>query len=193
MIRRVFIVAGGLALLVVSSGIIWPLSMSAATEKSTGTFADTAGARVWWQDEYQALCGFVERSPGHMITTSYTTMSGARDRVRLILIKRDTGGMVLKMRLPGGALFDRDLAAGSAGNAAEIYTITMRDNDLDGMLDDFKIEPPAMPSTGKELNRGDFIRYRHDRDHEFILLQWTMGIGYAVNHFLHGVDSPFPR
>jgi len=57
------------------------------------------------------------------------------------------------------------------------------------------MEPSGEAVYKEELTEDGFIKFRNTSEHQSILLQWSVGIGFAINHFLHGhgIDSAMPR
>ncbi len=170
--------------------IVCALSAVSTAAENSVPAAVGRGESFWWQKEYRDLCTLVEDAPGHTKSTSYRTGPGGRDVVSVVLTNKPGEGMILKMTLPKGALFDSDLMEAPA--EVSFAVVTIRDHDLDGMLDDFRIEPSKSPANREAMTKDGFIKYKTHRDYEVILFQWTVGIGYAVNRFLHNIDSPFP-
>ena len=68
----------------------------------------------------------------------------------------------------------------------------MRDYDRDGVLDDFMMVP-GNPSPGATLTTDGYILFEPKDEYRGIYIQWMVGIGYSINHFLHGIDSAYPR
>ncbi len=70
--------------------------------------------------------------------------------------------------------------------------LTIRDNNSDGKPDDFIIVPGKPPPTASMTNDG-FIKIQDTAEYKSIFIQWTLGICFSVNHFLHCIDSAYPK
>jgi len=55
------------------------------------------------------------------------------------------------------------------------------------------MEPSGEPLYEETVTEDGFIKFRSGPDHQSIWTQWSIGIGYSVNHFIHGFDSASPR
>jgi hypothetical protein len=97
------------------------------------------------------------------------------------------------MEFPREAMVSVDPDTGENIPSETAPRITIRDHNLDGMPDDFNIQPAGQPVYKEELTEDGFIKFRDSSEHQAIFVQWSVGIGYSVNHFLHGIDSAMPR
>lgn len=70
--------------------------------------------------------------------------------------------------------------------------IVIRDNNLDGKPDDFMMKP-GQPAPHATITGDGFIELQDTDEYKGILIQWAAGIGFSINHFLHGIDSVNPR
>ena len=111
----------------------------------------------------------------------------------MLLLKKPGSGLVLKMEFPQPAIFTVDPETGKKIPAETNPVVTIRDHDLDGFPDDFNLNLPEKPVYKEEVTKEEFINFRETEEHEGILIQWSMGIGFSINHFLHGIDSAMPR
>ena len=148
---------------------------------------------LWWQAEYPALINAVADTDSSSLSTSYRTGPGGSSWVRVLLLKQVDGGLVLTIELPREAVSNIEPETGERMSSEAEPRITIRDHNLDGMPDDFNMEPAGIPVYREELTEDGFIRFRDSSEHQAILMQWSIAIGYSINHFLHGIDSAMPR
>ncbi len=113
--------------------------------------------------------------------------------MRLLLSKTRADSLVLEMEFPREAMVSVDPDTGEKMPSETASRITIRDHNLDSMPDDFNIQPAGQPVYNEELTEDGFIKFRDSSEHQAIFVQWSVGIGYSVNHFLHGIDSAVPR
>lgn len=146
----------------------------------------------WWEPEYQALNGKISSSPGSTLESKYKTGPRGSREVQLS-IRKVAGAIILKMELPREAVKSVDPRTGRTVTSPVAPVITIRDNNLDGMPDDFKMEPSGRPLYREEISADGFVKYRNSPEHQIIMVNWSIGIGFSINHFLHGVDSAIPR
>jgi len=114
-------------------------------------------------------------------------------KVELYLSKKADNELVLKTTLPQKATFSVDPKTGEKRPSETPPVIIIRDHDLDGLPDDFHMEPSGTPLYKEQFSADGFIKYRDSPEHQVILLQWIIGIKYATNYFLHGVRWSIPR
>ena len=147
---------------------------------------------LWWIPEYAALIKVVERATENTLSTSYKTDYAQHAKVELLLSKKPNNGLSLRIRLPKEATssFYPERGDEIPGDTRPI--IIIRDQNLDGLLDDFKIEPPVQLTRKGEFTKDGFIKYGKGPVHQAVLIYWAIGIGYSINHFLHGIDSAVP-
>jgi hypothetical protein len=148
---------------------------------------------LWWKSEYPALVKIVSSADNSSVSTSYSTGPDGRSQVKLLLLKKASEGLVLKIEVPKEAIFSIDPKTGKKIPSETAPVITIRDHNLDGMPDDFNMEPSGELVYKEELTKDGFIKFRNTREHQSILMQWSVGIGFSINHFLHGIDSVMPR
>lgn len=148
---------------------------------------------MWWRSEYPSLIRKVETSKKHMLTTTYKTGPNLSAEGKYEILKIKKRGIVFKSILPKEAISSVDPKTGTTEVGANRPQIIIRDHDLDGQPDDFTMKPKGTPLYSEKLTKDGFIKYRNSSDHRVILIQWVIGIGYSINHFLHGIDSPMPR
>jgi len=147
---------------------------------------------LWWIPEYPTLIKAVERATEHTLSTSYKTDYTLHAKVELLLSKKPNNGFSLKIRLPKEATSSFYPQRGDEIPGDTRPVITIRDHDLDGLLDDFKIEPPVLLTHKGEFTKDGFIKYGNGPVHQAVLIYWAIGVGYSINHFLHGIDSAVP-
>jgi hypothetical protein len=148
---------------------------------------------LWWQSEYAALVKVVSSAKNSSLSTSYRTGPGGRGRVKLLLRKETRDGLILKVELPNEAISSIDPKTGQKIPSKTVHVITIRDHNLDGIPDDFKMEPTGEPLFEEKLTKDGFIKFRNAPEHQVILIQWSVGIGFSINNFLRGNDSATPR
>ncbi len=147
----------------------------------------------WWLPEYPSLIKKIETSKNHVLTTTYKTGPNLSAEGKYEILKIHPKGIVFKSILSKEAIVSFDPKTGNIEASANRTKIIIRDHDLDGIPDDFTMEPKGTPLYNEKLTKDGFIKYRNSPEHQFILMQWVLGIGYSINHFLHGIDSPMPR
>ena len=148
---------------------------------------------MWWRSEYPSLIKKVENTKNHMLTTIYKTGPNLSAEGKYEILKIPKKGLVFKSILPKEAIVSVDPNTGNTEPSANRPQIIIRDHDLDGIPDDFTMKPKGTPFYNEKLTKDGFIKYRNSPEHKVILMQWVLGIGYSINHFLHGIDSPMPR
>ena len=146
-----------------------------------------------WISEYPALIKAVEQSDDNTLSTSYMTGPNLTSKVELYLSKKADNGLVLKTTLPREAILTFDPKTGEKRPSETPPVIIIRDHDLDGLPDDFHMEPSGTPLYKEKFSADGFIKYRDSPEHQVILLKWIIGIKYATNYFLHGVRLSIPR
>ena len=147
----------------------------------------------WWASDYPLFLLAVKNAPKQMLKTSYETGPGGRAKVDLCVKRDQRWGLILEAKLPREAMVSIDPKTGERLPAENAPVITIRDHDLDTVPDSFKMEPSGQPLYEESFTKDGYTKYRHDQDHRAILIQWIVGIGYSINHFLYGVDSAMPR
>jgi len=145
----------------------------------------------WWVSEYPALIEAVEKARDNTLSTSYMSGPNLTSKVEFFLSKKPNNGLVLKIKLPKEAMYSVDPKTGEKIPSETTHIIIIRDHDLDGLPDDFQME--GEPVHKEKFTDDGFTIYRDDPQHQVILAQWAIGIGYSTNYFLHGVDSFRPR
>lgn len=140
----------------------------------------------WWHVEYPDLIKVIERSPHRALATMYRAGSSGNTEGRLKTSIGQDGGVVLQLVLALSATLAEKL------NATHVTTV-MRDNDGDGVPDEFQTIPKLeMGYTGPVTLEG-FIPLTPGPHFDDVYVLWSQGIGYAINFFLHGYDSTLPR
>lgn len=159
----------------------------------TSNSLSSASAKEWWMNEYSALIQAVETANNRTLSTNYRTGPGGEAEVKLTLMRKANGGLTLMLNLPPQAIFSVDPKTGERKPSSISPVITVRDHNEDGIPDDFNMEPRGEPLHKETVTKDGFIKFRRDPDHQSIWVQWSIAIGFSVNHFLHGVDSALPR
>jgi hypothetical protein len=147
----------------------------------------------WWQSEYKDLIKAINIAKNASLSTSYRTGPGGKSQVKLSLLKKPAGSLILKVELPKEAIPSIDPKTGEMIPSKVNPILTIRDHNLDGIPDDFNKEPSGKPLYEEEFTKDGFTKFRNSPDHQVILILWSVGIGYSINYFLHGVDSAKPR
>ena len=146
---------------------------------------------IWWLSEYPKLVQKIDNSPSKQLETSYRTGPEGQSKVSLKLVRR-LNDIVLEVMLPKQAIVSHDKKNNAMIPSSEPPKIIMRDHDQDGVLDDF-LMVPGTPSPGTSLTTNGYIKFEPKEEYQGIFIQWLVGIGYSINHFLHGIDSAYPR
>lgn len=146
---------------------------------------------IWWLSEYPKLVQKIDNSPSKQLETSYRTGPEGQSKVNLKLIRR-VNDIVLEVMLPKQAIVSHDKKNNAMIPSSEPLKIIMRDHDQDGVLDNF-LMVPGTPSPGTSLTTDGYIKFEPKEEYQGIFIQWMVGIGYSINHFLHGIDSAYPR
>lgn len=154
---------------------------------------DSLTENLWWQAEYPALIEKITSSSQSSLETSYRSGPGGIGLVTLLLKMRANQGLEVTIRLPKEALVSIEPQTGERVASQTPPQIIVRDHNLDGIPDDFKIEPAGEPVYKEEMTEDGFIKYRNSVEHKPVLAQWSISIGFCINHFLHGIDSSMPR
>jgi len=147
----------------------------------------------WWRSEYPALLKAVASAHNFSLSTAYRTGPDGRSKVKLLLVKEPNNGLMLRIDLPKQAIMSVDIRTGKKTPSKTRYIVTIRDHNLDGMPDDFNEEPSGEPLYEEEFTKDGFTKFRNSPEHQAVAIMWVGGIGFSVNHFLHGIDSAMPR
>jgi len=153
----------------------------------------STSAKEWWMNEYSALIQAVETANNRTLSTNYRTVPGGEAEVKLTLIRKVNDGVTLKLNLPPQAIFSVDQKTGERKPSSILPVITIRDHNEDDIPDNFNMEPSGEPLYKETITEDGFINFRSGPDHQSIWVQWSVAIGFSVNHFLHGFDSALPR
>ena len=158
--------------------------------------ARTAWSQLfWWESEYQDLVNAVKKAKNSHLSTSYKTGPEGKHTVRLSLQKLHEGSFILRITKPKRSLATKDDKTGEMIPSKFTPVVIIRDHNVDGFPEDYVIEPKdkfQYSGTGA-ITKDGFIQIRNVPEDRTILTEWAIGIGYSVNHFLHGVNSVFPR
>jgi hypothetical protein len=147
---------------------------------------------LWWLQEYPHLIELLKRSPNQTLKASYNTGPQGDQLVSIEISLMSNKSFVLEMKLPKHAVVTVDPNTGKSIPVSIDPIVKMRDNDLDGILDEFKMQP-GRPPEGVPITQDGYMVFRNTKDYEAIFLQWVFSVGYSVNHFLHGRESALPR
>lgn len=152
---------------------------------SVNPFADV----FWWKAEYRDLVQKVDQSQDSSLSTPCKFGPNDSMKMELSLSKDPENGFILRMNYPKGAMFSVDQQTGEMEPSETDRLMIIRDHDLDAIPDDFY---QSSGIYGKEISEDDFIPFNNRPYYRAILIQWSMGIGYAVNYHLHNVESALP-
>ncbi len=140
----------------------------------------------WWYVEYPELVAVVEKSPRRVIGTTYRAAStGNREGTLKVSIGQDNA-VVLQLA------YGIDKTLPDMPNVSQVTTV-MRDNDRDGVPDEFQTIPKIEWGYTGPVTLDGFIPLSRKAPFDVVYGLWAQGIGYAVNFFLHGYDSTLPR
>lgn len=175
--------------------LVWEVFLVSALAQTGGEqdIMNSLAQAPWWQAEYPALIEAVSGADSSHMSASYWTGPDGTSEVNLSLFQDKKHGIVLKMQLPKEAILSVDEKTGEMTPRETAPEMTIRDYEMDGYPDDFKIIPSFEPIAEEKQTEDGFTIYRNSPDHQAIKIQWSIGIGFCINHFLHGVDSAMPR
>lgn len=152
-------------------------------------------ADFWWIAEYKDLVRKLDAEKKTLWEHSYKTGANSERVVQLILL-RAPDRMVLATVLPKDSYFAIDEKGSKRIPASDApIIITIRDHDFDGIPDDFHDSFAAASEQtpkGAEITKDGFIKFKRIPDFEIYSIKWSIGIGYAVNYFLNGLNSAYP-
>lgn len=157
----------------------------------------TSIENFWWQSEYSDLIMKVRKANKSTLFTSYKSGFEGMQKVDINLKTELDNCLVLEIT--------QDVA-----QEINEPIFTIRDKDGDGQPDDFQIEFEGKPAILKKDQNGNltiqkleggysdnkeerFIKLKDLDEHKNIFFLWSIGIGFSINHFLHGNDSVLPR
>jgi hypothetical protein len=149
----------------------------------------------WWESEYQDLIKTVQKAKNSQISTSYKTGPEGQHTVGLSLQKLQEGSLILRMTKPKRSMATKDSKTGEMIPSKVTPVVIIRDHNLDGFPEDYVFEPRdkfQYSGTGA-ITKDGFIQIRNVPEDRAVLMEWAIGIGFSVNHFLHGVNSAFPK
>jgi hypothetical protein len=147
--------------------------------------------KAWWLAEYRQLNAVLDRAGGKL-SAHYRTGPGGQGMVNIELKRGPNEGLTLVVDAPPQSVKSLDEKTGQLVPQDHRNVFTFRDVDLDGMPDQVRMEPEGKPISQESFTEDGFMRVRDSADHTALLVQWTIGLGYCTNHFLHGKESAFP-
>lgn len=151
----------------------------------------TQAQDIWWISEYPAFLRYLVKAPQKTLRTSFKTGPKGRRKVSLSVSIQSGNILILTVRPPKESMVTFDERTGKKTPVSKNPKIIIRDTNLDGMLDDYKMEP-GLPPPNAILSKNGFMKITRSQKDSPMFLQWVIGIAFCVNHFLHGVDSVFP-
>ncbi len=147
---------------------------------------------LWWISEYPTLIKKVNDAPNRTLTTSCRTGPEGQRKVTISISRKKGKGLVLETKLPKESVFTIYETTGRHIPSKTNPVVTIRDLNLDGMPEDFTMKP-GLPPDDAIFSQDGFVTIKNTDEYRAIMIKWLIGIGFSVNHFLHGVDSAFPR
>jgi len=147
--------------------------------------------KAWWLAQYGQLNATLDRVGGKL-TSSYRTGPEGQDIVNIQLTRGPNHGVTLVVDTPPESVKSLNKQTGQLVHREHRNVFTFRDLDLDGLPDQVRMEPAGLPISQESFAEDGCMRVRDSVDHTAVLVQWTLGIGYCTNHFLHGKESAFP-
>lgn len=145
--------------------------------------AQVASAQsYWWQAEYAHLLRSLSSAPGKQLQTSFDVRDGKQ--VNLELRQLANQSVLLVFDAPGESVLHQDSAGNWVRGTGRNF-IFVTDTDRNGTPDIFTSGPSRDNQSSPERISVS--------DHQAIVVTWGIGIGYAVNWFLHKVSSATPR
>jgi hypothetical protein len=160
-------------------------------------FPKVAGPpRDWWREEYAALLARLDAAPDRTLSVSYASGPKGEEFVRIKINRGGRGEVVLTNDGPGKTVRHWSEDGTDLGHEQGRVVTVFRDVDADGALDEFRMNVPDWGGgtiEPEEFTPDGFMRFRECEVHESMQLLWQIGMGFSVNHFLHGSDSVWPR
>jgi hypothetical protein len=147
--------------------------------------------KAWWLTEYGQLNATLDRAGGKL-SASYRTGPEGQGIVNIQLIRAPNRGLILFVDAPPQSVKSLDEQTGQLVPQTHRNVFTFRDVNLDGIPDHVRMEPAGAPISQEAFTDDGFMRVRDSVDHTAVLVQWSIGIGYCTNHFLHDKESAFP-
>jgi len=142
--------------------------------------------------EYSKLVNLVTASENSALSMSYRSGPEGLNRVKLLLSKEPKGGLTLRIEVPRESIFKIDSGTGKKILSETNPVFTIRDHDLDGMPEDFNIEPLEETIFERQRTEDGFVKFTGHPKYRFLLNQWSIGINFFINRFIHGLDSELP-
>ena len=147
--------------------------------------------KAWWLPEYPRLNAVLDQTGGSL-SASYRVGPKGTSHVEVQLLQEPKKSLTLILDLPPGAVISADPNTGKTKPGEERIIMTYRDHDLDGIPDDVFSKSFGEPIWKETLTNDGFMRIRDSVDHTAFLIQWTIGLAFSTNHFLHGKNSVSP-
>jgi hypothetical protein len=129
---------------------------------------------------------------GGSLSASYRVGPRGTSHVKVRLLRDPNKSLTLIVDLPPEAVVSADPNTGKTQPGKERIIMTYRDHDLDGIPDDVFSKSFGEPISKETFTNDGFMRIRDSVDHTAFLVQWTIGLAFSTNHFLHGKDSVSP-
>lgn len=146
---------------------------------------------AWWLPEYSKLNSAIDQAGGSL-SASYRVGPRGTSHVKVQLLRGPKKSLMLILDLPPEVVVSADSNTGKTQMGKERIVMTYRDHDLDGIPDDVFSKSFGEPIWEETFTNDGFTRIRDSVDHTAFLMQWTIGIAFSTNHFLHGKDSVSP-
>jgi len=148
-------------------------------------------SKAWWLPEYKQLNDALDQAGG-TLSASYRVGPSGTSYVGVKLARGPGKGLILALDVPPEAIKSVDPKTGKTESAKERSVWTFRDHNLDGMPDDVLVKLFQDPIFQESFTSDGYMVVRDSVDHTAILGQWTIGLAFCTNHFLHGKDSVLP-
>jgi len=125
-------------------------------ENNKAPYADSIlSQNLWSFSEYSNLLKVIDNAPNNEIETSYKTGPGGLSKIEITLSNKGRG-LLLVMKLPKQAVMAYDEDNNKMIPSDTNPLIFIRDNNLDGQPDDFKMEPGIPPDNSIATSDGFF-------------------------------------
>jgi len=147
--------------------------------------------QAWWLPEYKQLNAALDQAGG-TLSASYLVGPKGTSYVGIKLVREPGKSLTMTLDLPPEAMVSVDPKTGKAQPSRERSVWVYRDHDLDGMPEDVFVKPSQKPMFKETFTNDGYMLVRDSGDHTALLVQWTIGLAFSTNHFLHGKDSVSP-
>lgn len=147
--------------------------------------------KAWWIAEYKTLNAALDSAGGNL-ACAYRSGPGGATTVNLEMRRGPGAGLTLIIDTPPEATKSLEEHTGRLIPHDYRTVFSFRDNDLDGMPDESRMEPAGKPLYAETVTPDGYTRVRDSVDHTADFALWAIGMGMATNRFLHGSESSLP-